>query len=127
MKKLLAFLCGLSLLAPWNHLEAQQATFNQRAAVSFNSSGSNTVISAVAGQTIAIYGLDLYCASAVTVQLKDGSTNLTGAIPVTTNATNYVKPVMDAPAYWTLTLGNAFNISLGSGVACAGAVWYTQQ
>lgn len=101
---------------------AQQTDYNQHAAISIASSGDNTVIVAVSGKRISIYGLDLYCGTATAVTLKDGSTALTGAMTVSA----YSLPLKSAPAYWILTSGNAFVINLGAANQCSGAVWYSQ-
>ena len=120
MKRLLAFSI-LALLALCGMADAQ-ATFNKRAVISISSSGSNQVVAAVANQRIAIYGIDLSCATSTTVQMLDGSTPLSGAMTLT----SYSKPLTATGPYWVGTAGNAFNIGLGAAVSCAGTLWYTQ-
>jgi len=124
MKSFRSLILGaLFLLLPIVPAKAQQTDFNKRASVSFNTSGSNTVIAGVAGKQICIYGLDLYLASSTTIQLFDNTTALTGAM----TTTSYTKQVKSTPCYWTLPAGDSFNITLGSGVQTSGAVWYSQQ
>lgn len=104
--------------------EAQIVTYNARAAISAASSGNNIVIAGVAGKRIYIFGIDLSTASSTTVQFKDGTTALTGIM--TLNA--YSKGLLvSSPAYWVLTAGNDFVISLGGAVQMSGAVWYAIQ
>ncbi len=119
---LLRFLLTAVLFACAAMAQAQQ--FNLRAVVSAASSGDNTLIAAVSGKQIAVYGLDVSMASVTTFQLKCGSTAVTGAM--TMNA--YSKGILlTAPAYWVCPVNTALVATLGGAVQMSGTVWYTQQ
>lgn len=86
------------------------------------SSGDNTIIAAVAGQTIRVYRMFAIAASTVTVTVKDGaSTALTGAMTLG----SCVLDEDDSP-WFTLTRGNALILGLGDAVQVSGRVYYIQ-
>lgn len=121
MRRLLALLL---LLAPAVAF-AQSQQFNLRATIDISSSGANTVIAGAAGKRIAVYGIDLVPTTSTTVQLKSGSTALTGPM---TLAAPYVKGLLQTgPAYWVTNAGDALVITLGGAVQTGGTVWYSQQ
>lgn len=117
---LAAAVAGPASDAGW--LQAAAQTWATQGAVSISASGDNTVIAGVAGQAIQIYGLDLACASPVTLQLKNGATALTGVMTVN----GYAKPLSPARPWWTVAPGAALVITLGAAVQCSGSIWYQQ-
>ena len=84
--------------------------------------GDNTIIAAVAGQTIRVFKLFAIAASSVAVIAKDGaSTNLTGAMTLGSIALDY-----DERPWFTCTVGNAFVLNLGGAVQVSGRAYYIQ-
>lgn len=120
MITLLGLLAGL-LAAP--AAPQAQTSFNQRAVVSTATSGDQTLVAAVTGKQILVYGLDLYAASSLVVTLKCGSTAVTGAMTMTV----YQKPISPGAPYWVCPASTALVATLGTSVQLSGAVWYTQQ
>lgn len=85
------------------------------------------VIAATAGQTIRIYKIFLFCGAANTITLKNGSTNLMGAMAVTAGGGFVIDPDAGGHCPITLTSGNAFNILIGSSQQVSGRVWYIKE
>lgn len=85
-------------------------------------SGNNTVIAAVAGQTIRVYRGFFIAASSVAIIVRDGaSTNLTGAMTLGAHTLPY-----DGLPWFTCARGNAFVLNLGSAVQVSGRLYYIQ-
>lgn len=95
------------------------------AAVSCSSAGDNALVAGVAAQTIRVYRLLLNFSATDTATLKNGSTSLTGALPV------YAGTVLSmdggSEPLFTCTAAAAFNLTLGIGTSVTGAIWYTQE
>jgi len=95
------------------------------AAVSCSSAGDNALVAGVAAQTIRVYRLLLNFSATDTATLKNGSTSLTGALPV------YAGTVLSmdggSEPLFTCTAAAAFNLTLGTGTSVTGAIWYTQE
>lgn len=95
------------------------------AAVSFSSSGDNTVVSGTGGQTIRVHRIMFVVAGTVNVTLKDGaSTSLSGAIPMTAYG-GLILDLSDTPWFVTAA-GNAFIINLSAAVQVSGFIQYTK-
>lgn len=99
----------------------------QAKALNFNSNGDNAVISAVAGQAIYVYAIDIYGATATVITIKDDASGnaLFGPTSVITSLKQDMFPNCQ-PRYKS-AVGGAFNINLGAGNAFGGAVWYVQR
>jgi urease alpha subunit len=96
-----------------------------KADINISTSGDNTIIAAPTYGYIAIDHINFVPTSAVTVQLKSGTTNYGGAYPLDTkqaftieNATHNPKGVI------TCGSAEAFKINLGSAVQVSGFVRY---
>jgi hypothetical protein len=92
-------------------------------ALSFNSSGDNTIIAAPSAGPIKIWKLAFTTASAVNVTFKAGSTALSGAFVFGGNGSFVL--YYDGSPHYICPPGSAFVINLSSGVAIGGTVWYT--
>lgn len=111
-----------NLTTPLNVASSQNYGAGQltHAAVSFASSGDNTVITRVTG-TIKVYQLVLSCASQLTtIAVKDGASNALGA----NSATQYISLGIQSEPLYTTTSTNNFVINLSSAVTCTGFVKY---
>lgn len=94
-------------------------------AVSFASSGDNTVIAAPTKGYIAIDNINFVPNSAVTVKLKSGSTDLSGAYSLTANqGFTQDNTFQNQDGVITCAVGEAFKINLGSAVQCSGFCRY---
>lgn len=97
-----------------------------KADINISSSGDNTIIAAPgSGKFLAIDFITLLPTTAVTVQLKSGSTNYGGPLPLDAkqpftfeNATRHPNGVI------TCADNEAFVVNLGSAVQCGGFVKY---
>jgi hypothetical protein len=105
-------------------LQAVDGRFPTSASLSFNSNGSNTLITGVSGQIIRVYRILLYTTTAVTVQFFDGATALTGVMSLPATG-QFILP-MDGNPWFIMSAGNSFNCTLGGAVVTAGKVDYTQ-
>jgi hypothetical protein len=95
------------------------------AAISFSSSGDNTVVSGTGGQTIRVHRMVFVVTSAVNVTVKDGaSTSLTGAMPMTAYG-GVALDLSDTPWFVTAS-GNALVINLSAAVQVSGFIQYTK-
>ena len=89
----------------------------QTAVVSFSSSGDNTIIGATANQGIRVYRIFFVADVATTIIFKNGSTALSGSIPLFSGGA-FVLDVSNEP--WFITsIGSAFVINQ-SGTANVG-------
>lgn len=96
-------------------------------AVSFSSSGANTIVPAVAAKTVSIYRLVLVAAGATVITLQDtaGTPNtFTGAM--TLFAGGSIELDDSADPYWTTISGNGFAVNSTNAVQVSGSVWYVQ-
>ena len=92
--------------------------------INYNTSGDKTVIAAVAGSTIRIHRITLYCNASNTLTLKDGTTAIMGAFAFVANEGWEHDACDHCPI--KLSDGNAFTLNLGSSAQVSGAVWYAQ-
>lgn len=96
-----------------------------KADINISSSGDNTIISAPSTGYIAIDFITLLPTTAVTVQLKNGSTSYGGPLPLDTKQSFvYENTIHSDQGIITLLPGEAFVINLGSAVQCGGFVRY---
>ena len=93
--------------------------------INFAASGNNTVVAAVAGKGIYVYRMYFTVAGATNITIYNGTTPLTGAIPLATNG-SYVLDFSGIPWY-TVTAGNAFIINSSAAVQVSGAADYIQK
>lgn len=93
-------------------------------AISFSSSGDNTVISAVASKKIKVHRIFFVCSAATAVTIKDGaSTNLTGAMSMGANG-GFTLDLQGDP--WFITAAsNALIINQTGTAQVSGAIYYT--
>ena len=97
----------------------------KKADINISSSGNNTVISAPTNGYIVIDHINFIATSAVTVQLKDGTTNYGGAYPLDAKqAITLENATGDEHGVITLTPLNAFVINLSSAVQVGGFIRY---
>jgi hypothetical protein len=94
------------------------------APVNISTSGNNTIISGVAGQTIRVWKLFLECATASTsVQVTpyNAATAFCGPILLGSWVLD-----MDTEPWFVTSAGNAFILNLGSATQVSGVVYFTQ-
>ena len=97
----------------------------RKADINIASSGNNTIITATAGKYIAIDHINFIPTTAVTVQLKDGSTNYGGSYPLDAKQGLVFDNVMEhTDGIITMSNGSDFVINLGSAVQVSGFVRY---
>ena len=103
----------------------------QRTAVNFNTTGDNTIVAAVAGKTIQVYGLVLVVTTtAVALTIKDGATALTGPMTVLAGTPLVLGlPIGadSAPLFATSSVANAFVIGQGAGASQVSGICYFVQ
>lgn len=93
--------------------------------ISFSSSGSNTLITGTASQTIKVYGLFFTSGSAVSAVFYDGTGTanpLTGTMSFTANGSMLLD--ISSEPYWTGSAGNALIMSLSAGSTVGGRIYY---
>lgn len=96
-----------------------------RAAINISSSGDNTIVAAVGGQTVRIHKLFLIASGAVNLKFKDGaSTDLTPALPL--QAYGAMTLDFDQEPWFITAAGNALIINLSAAVQVSGRVYFTQ-
>lgn len=89
-------------------------------AVSFSSSGDNTIVAGVAGQTIRVISLVLGAATQTNLTLKDGATARSGAIPTTSLVLD-----LDSKPF-ICGVGNSFVINSSVATSVGGMVLVVQ-
>lgn len=101
----------------------------RKADVSISTSGDNTIIAApsTTGNYLAIDFIALLPTSAVTIQMKDGSTNYGGAYPLVANQGMVFENAMfNQHGVITLSPNQAFVLNLSSGVQVGGVIRYRE-
>ena len=93
------------------------------AVINIGSSGANTVITGQTDKIIRVFRLAMVPFTSVTATIKDGSTSLTGPMPLGANQELLLG--FDTQPYFIGTPGNAFIVNLSSGVPVGGVVYYT--
>lgn len=96
------------------------------AAVSFTTTGDNTVIAAVAGKLVTVVGLLLVSTGATNITVKDGANLLSGAMPLAAGIPLVLPPDATMDYYATTTGGNSFILNQSGAVQISGTVWYLQ-
>lgn len=97
------------------------------AAISFTTTGDNTIVASVAGKLITVVGLLLVSTGTTNITVKDGAaTSLSGAMPLAAG-TPLVLPV-DPTVDWYQTSVTSNNLVLNQSgaVQISGTVWYVQ-
>lgn len=96
-----------------------------KADINISASGDNTIIAAPSEGFIAIDHINFIPTSAVTVQLKDGSTAYGGAYPLDTKQAFTLENAMQSErGVITCSPASAFKINLGGAVQVSGFVRY---
>jgi len=101
------------------------------APINFSTTGDNTIIAAVAGKLIEVFGLVLVVTTtAVALTIKDGTNVLSGPMTVLAGTPLVLGLPINAdsePLYGTTNVANAFVIGQGAGTSqVSGTIWYTQ-
>lgn len=97
-----------------------------QAAVSFNTTGDNTIVAAVAAQTIRIHRLILSVSTPTNLIFKDSTpTNFSGAMPFAANGGLILDFDSGEPWYKT-AVGKAFVINQSGTAQVSGTVYYEQ-
>lgn len=99
---------------------------SSRTAINAASSGDNTLIAAVTGQTIRVHKLFLIASGAVNIKFKDGAggTDFHPAIPL--YAGGGMTLDFDGDPWFLTTAGNAFVLNLSAAVQISGRIYYSQ-
>lgn len=97
------------------------------AVINTASSGDNTIVAGVAGQTIRVLEMMLTAHAATNLTFKDGSTALTGAMELTAAGAsfNFFIVCNGAPHFIT-SKGNNFVINNSNAVQLSGYILFTQ-
>ena len=82
-------------------------------------------VAGVTGQIIRVYKLFLVVGGTTTLTFQDGSTGLSGGLPMVVNGSIVLD--MDGQPWFKTSSGNAFNISNSGNLQVSGTVYYTQQ
>lgn len=95
------------------------------AAIAASASGDNTIVAAIAGKRIAVYGYVLVAAGAVTARFESGAggTALTGQMSFAANG-GVSCPLSSGKAWFITTTSQALNLELSSAVSVAGHITY---
>lgn len=96
----------------------------QQVAVNCASSGSNQLVAAVVGQKVRVHKFLFVVGGGVSLTVADGSTPLTGAMPL---VANQILSGAEGPLpHFTGGTGNALNLVLSSAVQVSGYLLYAQ-
>ena len=89
-----------------------------------SSAGDNTIVAAVASQTIRIYKMFYVVSAAANITIKSSAVSLTGAIPYTGSASTFYD--YDAHPWFTFASNSAFILTVSAAVQVSGRAYYTQ-
>ena len=94
-------------------------------AISFNSTGDNVIVAAVAGKTVRVFRIFFVTSAATNITIKDGAgTSLTGAMSMGANGGFTLD--LQGEAWFFTSVGNAFIINQSGTAQVSGAVYYQQ-
>ena len=95
-------------------------------AVDVNTDPNNTLLDAVAGKRILVFGCVLIAAGTVNIRFEDGTagTPLTGVMNLTTNS-GFTLP-LGFPGWFIGSTNTLLNLELSGAVAVAGTLVYTE-
>ena len=90
------------------------------------SSGDNILIPAVDGDLYQVRKIFFVCGNTkVDVIFKDGNTNLTGPIPLSTNSAFFLD--LDEFPWFTTSYGNSFIINMSTAIQISGRCYFNVQ
>jgi len=95
------------------------------AAISINSATTTAVIAARPGYVTRVYKMVMTVGAAQTVDIKDGTTSLTG-LPLGFASSGVLNLHMDQTPWFTTTAGAALNFTTTTTGVTAGRIYYTQ-
>lgn len=101
----------------------------RKANISISASGDNTIIAAptTTGNYLAIDFISFFPTTAVTVQMKSGSTNYGGALPLDAKQTiTWENTFQNVKGVITCAPNEAFIINLGGAIAVGGLVRFRE-
>jgi hypothetical protein len=94
-------------------------------AIVSSTAGTISVVPAVTGQIVKVYRFYLVSSGTATVTPQDGTTALSGGVPLVANGSWVL--ASDGIPWFVTSPGNAFQLAnSGTGVVISGAVYYTQ-
>ncbi len=99
-----------------------QQSFNARAVVSTTGAANHTIVGAVTGKQVSLFGVDVSATASTTLTIKCGSTAVTGAMTLTA----YSKPIT-TPAYFVCPVGTALVFTTTGSADMGGVIWYRQE
>ena len=91
--------------------------------VDISTAGDNAIIPATAGQKISVYRFFLIAHGAVDVTFKDGSTDLSGPLPLTGKGASLTLAASGDPWFEGST-GNDLNLNLSAAARVCGRIYY---
>lgn len=94
------------------------------AKIDFVATGDNTIVAAVAAQTIRLHRIFFVASAATTIIIKDGATALTGAITVTAGGSFVLD--MDGDPWFVCSTNTAFVINQSGTAQISGRAYYRQ-
>ena len=92
------------------------------AKIDTTTTGDNTLVAAVSGQITKVFRIFFIVAGTTNITFKDGSTALTGAIPMVANG-SFVLDFNEA-AWFTTSANSAFVLNQSGAVQISGRVYY---
>lgn len=95
------------------------------ASINISSATTTAVIAARAGYVTRVYKMIMTVGAAQTVDIKDGSTSLTGG-PLGFASSGIVNLHMDQTPWFTTTAGTALNFTTTTTGQTSGRIYYTQ-
>jgi len=87
-------------------------------------SGDTTAVAAAAGKATRLYRLLLVVSGATNITIKDGSTALTGAMPIAANGS--ITLDFSGEPWFVGSNNTNFIVNSSNAVNVEGSVWYTQ-
>lgn len=96
----------------------------KNAKISFSSSGDNTVISAVSGACVKVYGLFFSAVGATNITYKDGTTGLSDPIVIPAGGGDQLA-IENEPWFYCVP-GDGFVMNSSTATGVAGTIYYTQ-
>lgn len=93
------------------------------AAINFSSAAQNQIIAGVAGSIIRVYKIFFIVSAPTLVTFQDGSNNFSGAMNFSANEGIVLD--FDTKPWFTMSIGNAFNITQTANASVAGTAYYT--
>jgi hypothetical protein len=97
----------------------------QRTVINVSTATTTTLIAAVTGQTINVYGMELFCNGANSITVADSTPTTLVPIQALVASQGYIRDLRSSP-WFTAAISKALTLVTSAAQQCSGNIYYTQ-